>query len=406
MQLQKFYFILSVFLIFLSSFHLVYANADIETTDECLSFGANCQKALLCSTGQYDIGDCDGWSPTNPHNCCHEGIDTGFMPDADCINKYGGYCTLTGVTSPCNDNQIFLGDCESTGMVCCKSKLNTSTYTPPPDPKFDYTALEQIPGTEGDLKNFPDYIKALYKFVIWGVAIAGLLMLVIGGFWYMTAAGNNAQLSKAKDIIRDALLGIIVALFAWLLLFTINPDLVRIDISSLSALHTGTTPSSTATPGGAQSQPVTPTTATGSCGGLPGNVGSQCDLASSDLISLMSCMADKNISHLGVVSSVTAENVGNDFDKAKNCCGDESCTHSDYTCHYGCKVEPGYSHAFDFDFSPNTMSDADLCKIAEAAKTCGSGVIWGPRTLSCGIKRPRDGGHDGHLHISTAACNG
>jgi len=106
---------------------------------------------------------------------------------------------------------------------------------------FDYTAFEQIPGTEGDLTSFPDYLQALYKFVIGGVAIAGLLMLVIGGFFYMTAAGNNAQLTKAKDIIRDALLGIIIALFAWLLLFTINPDLIKIDLSGLSELATEAT---------------------------------------------------------------------------------------------------------------------------------------------------------------------
>lgn len=102
---------------------------------------------------------------------------------------------------------------------------------------YEYTPMQPIPGTDVDLsKDFPSYVMAIYKFSIWTVGIAALLMVTIGGFMYFTAAGNTSNLGKAKTVITDALLGVVLALTAWLLLNTINPDLTRIDLSSLESI--------------------------------------------------------------------------------------------------------------------------------------------------------------------------
>jgi hypothetical protein len=96
---------------------------------------------------------------------------------------------------------------------------------------FDYVPMEKIPGFSVS-GNFPDYILAVYKFGIWSVGIAALLMIMIGGFMYITSAGNNAQMEKAKGIIYDSVIGILLALTAWLILYVINPELVKIKIIS------------------------------------------------------------------------------------------------------------------------------------------------------------------------------
>lgn len=96
---------------------------------------------------------------------------------------------------------------------------------------FDYTPMEKIPGFEVS-GSFPDYILAIYKFGIWAVGIAALLMIMIGGFMYITSAGNNASMEKAKGIIFDAIAGVILALTAYLLLYVINPELTKIKIIS------------------------------------------------------------------------------------------------------------------------------------------------------------------------------
>ena len=46
---------------------------------------------------------------------------------------------------------------------------------------------------------------------------------------YATSAGNTSTAGSAKSIISDALLGLVVAMTAYLILNVINPDLVRTD---------------------------------------------------------------------------------------------------------------------------------------------------------------------------------
>jgi hypothetical protein len=99
---------------------------------------------------------------------------------------------------------------------------------------FDYKLLEAFPGfyaANTTMNNMPEFILAIYKFGIWTVGIAGLLMLTVGGFMYMSSAGNTSVASKAKGVIEDAIIGIIAAMCAYLILYVINPDLTDIRIS-------------------------------------------------------------------------------------------------------------------------------------------------------------------------------
>ncbi len=95
-----------------------------------------------------------------------------------------------------------------------------------------YVPMEKLPGSPG-AASFKDYVLAIYNFAIWTVGIAAFLMISIGGFWYFTAAGNTSKVTKAKEIIGDALLGVVVSMVAWLILYVINPDLVNVNLSSL-----------------------------------------------------------------------------------------------------------------------------------------------------------------------------
>lgn len=99
---------------------------------------------------------------------------------------------------------------------------------------FSYPLLEAFPGffIKGDTTtDLPATVLAIYKFGIWTVGIAGLFMLVVGGFMYMASAGNTSTAGNARGIIADALLGIVAALGAYLILYVINPDLTRLNLS-------------------------------------------------------------------------------------------------------------------------------------------------------------------------------
>ncbi|NTW26704.1 MAG: hypothetical protein HGA36_00010 [Candidatus Moranbacteria bacterium] len=110
----------------------------------------------------------------------------------------------------------------------------TSTTTQPSTKQFNYKLLGSFPGffSAGQTMNdFPALIIAIYKFGIWTVGIAGLFMLVVGGFMYMASAGNTSTAGNARGIIWDSLLGIVAALGAYLILYVINPDLTKINLN-------------------------------------------------------------------------------------------------------------------------------------------------------------------------------
>ena len=115
----------------------------------------------------------------------------------------------------------------------------------------DYEPLEDIPGVTGSNPDFSSYIEGLYNFSIAFVAIAALLMITVGGFYYISSAGNQAQAGSAKKIITDALLGLAVVFCTYLILYTINPDLLN-SSPSMDALQSTST-SSTSVASSAQS---------------------------------------------------------------------------------------------------------------------------------------------------------
>lgn len=113
-----------------------------------------------------------------------------------------------------------------------------------------YQLIEGLPGilegdddgnpeTSGDAGTLKNYIEGVYNIGIWVVGIAALVMIVVGGFTYIASAGNQAKTNNAKDIIKDALLGLLVVLFTVIILQTINPELAKFEISSVLNTTTG-----------------------------------------------------------------------------------------------------------------------------------------------------------------------
>ncbi len=92
---------------------------------------------------------------------------------------------------------------------------------------FSYQLLEAIPGvfSAGATPDFNAYVSGIYKFLILIVGICALFMITVGGYMYITSAGNTASMGKARSIIFDAIIGLVLALLAYLIFYTINPNL-------------------------------------------------------------------------------------------------------------------------------------------------------------------------------------
>lgn len=76
----------------------------------------------------------------------------------------------------------------------------------------------------------PKYIKYIFTLVVVIVGLVALSALIYGGFRYLTSAGSPAALTDAKERIIAGLLGLIIIFSSYLILTTINPQLVILGI--------------------------------------------------------------------------------------------------------------------------------------------------------------------------------
>lgn len=120
------------------------------------------------------------------------------------------------------------------GLLSMSFAFIPETRAQAPQAGLQYQLLEKIPFTSGvSGSDLPGYVSALYKVALIVVTLSAVLMLSIGGFMYLTSAGNTASMGNAKGIIYDSLIGLVIALAAWLILYIINPDLVKISLKVL-----------------------------------------------------------------------------------------------------------------------------------------------------------------------------
>lgn len=143
--------------------------------------------------------------------------------------------------------------------------LTAQPTTAAPTPSNTYTPLQNVNLPNGKPLYTPSIITYLQTIYSFGIAIAGALaviMIVFGGIQYMLSDAFTSK-SDAKDKIWAALQGLLLALCSYVLLYTINPEIVKLkfDLKPVAA------PSATGVAGtSGVSNGVTATPGTGSGG--------------------------------------------------------------------------------------------------------------------------------------------
>lgn len=69
--------------------------------------------------------------------------------------------------------------------------------------------------------SFAELFVGITNWIAGLAAIVAVLMVVIGGFQYMIAGGNEAKTKSAINTIKWALIGLVIILLSWSLLKTV-----------------------------------------------------------------------------------------------------------------------------------------------------------------------------------------
>ena len=110
--------------------------------------------------------------------------------------------------------------------------------------KFIYTLLQSLPQEGEDLKEnvtLKQYLTWAFRFTLALAGFLAVMMIVIGGVEYIISGANEGMRSEAHKRISNAIYGLILALVSYLVLYTINPNLV--DFKNNSFLNGETTSS-------------------------------------------------------------------------------------------------------------------------------------------------------------------
>ncbi len=100
-------------------------------------------------------------------------------------------------------------------------------------PGLDKISAQSAPTCQGTGDNqsckFPwiaQYIAAIYNYAIGIVGIVAVIVMMVGGFLWLTAGGNAGQITEAQNWIKASVVGLVIALSSYVILDQISPALV------------------------------------------------------------------------------------------------------------------------------------------------------------------------------------
>jgi len=102
--------------------------------------------------------------------------------------------------------------------------------------KANFSDVSCVAGQPCPINWISEYIAVIYKYGIGLAAVLATIMIMIGGFIWLTSAGSPDKVGKGKEFITSALTGLLLALFSYMILATVNPNLVSLTSSGITMI--------------------------------------------------------------------------------------------------------------------------------------------------------------------------
>ncbi len=177
-------------------------------------------------------------------NCCEKVITTyaGGMSGGSIGNSVESCANgesltkdecASGVDSYSRTKATFLenASCNAEKTKCVADVAITEpAKTEPVFTPINFTFNVPLPGLESTMEVnpgvLPKYIEWLYRFIIGIAGLLAVFMITIGGLMWIFAGGNGSKIGKAREYIFGAIIGLLLAIFSYSILYIINPELV------------------------------------------------------------------------------------------------------------------------------------------------------------------------------------
>jgi magnesium-transporting ATPase (P-type) len=69
--------------------------------------------------------------------------------------------------------------------------------------------------TDSSIASTPRFIGLIIRIFLGFLGIVFLILMILAGYSWMTAGGNEEQIKKAKKTITQSLIGLVIAISAW-----------------------------------------------------------------------------------------------------------------------------------------------------------------------------------------------
>lgn len=99
------------------------------------------------------------------------------------------------------------------------------------------TGIKEVDSTASEGKANSDVsnlIKNIVNILSWIVGIVSVIMIIVGGFRYVTSGGDSSRVSSAKNTILYAVIGLIIVLFAQILVNFVIKESTKPNTSSIT----------------------------------------------------------------------------------------------------------------------------------------------------------------------------
>jgi hypothetical protein len=176
-------------------------------------------------------------SPDDPGTCVTQ--STNIFGGPSTITTYTKRKDCTGPKQRFSPNSAGVQGAEAVtsqvqadGEAAAKAKAEANSYYQPQAKDSFYHLLAPFPdNTDFDTagtNTFGRYLNIMIDILIGLAGVAAVVMMVMGGIEYMTSELMNTK-EHGRSMMTNAILGIIMALGAYTILYTINPTLLVTD---------------------------------------------------------------------------------------------------------------------------------------------------------------------------------